>query len=133
MTKYLDFTYNLDDSNLVNNYDELSLWAAPFGLTLLNTFQYKLNSNVLDIGPGSGFPFLEIAQRLGPSSRVYGVDPWKAAIKRIKEKIEYLELNNAFIIEGIAEGNLTACIDSGIVRAIWKRNIYNFYIFYGRG
>jgi arsenite methyltransferase len=43
-------------------YDELPLWSAPFGLTLLDTIRMKKGIRVLDIGSGAGFPMLEIAE-----------------------------------------------------------------------
>jgi len=49
---------------------------------------------VLDIGFGLGFPMIEIALRLGDSSRVYGIDPWEAAIERTKSKIKICNVNN---------------------------------------
>lgn len=57
------------------NYDELPLWSAPFGLAILDTIRLKNGMNILDIGSGSGFPMLEIADRAGASCMVYGVDP----------------------------------------------------------
>ncbi|MFX1251153.1 MAG: class I SAM-dependent methyltransferase [Promethearchaeota archaeon] len=103
MLDYLKSIYNLNDKKLVSLYDELSLWAAPFGLQLLNTIEMKTNIKVLDIGPGPGFPLIELAQRLGKSCQVYGIDPWKMAIQRVKEKIDFHKLTNVEIREGIAE------------------------------
>ncbi|MBU1344941.1 MAG: hypothetical protein KKE44_14360 [Proteobacteria bacterium] len=55
--------------------DDLPLWSAPFGLTLLDTLKFKKNINVLDIGCGEGFPLIEIAARFGETSRFFGLDP----------------------------------------------------------
>jgi ubiquinone/menaquinone biosynthesis C-methylase UbiE len=60
----------------------------------------------LDIGFGLGFPLLEVAQRLGNSSKVYGIDPWKAAIERTQTKIKFLGLTNIELLEGVAENIL---------------------------
>ncbi|NJO87845.1 MAG: methyltransferase domain-containing protein [Chloroflexia bacterium] len=76
---------------------------APFGLSLLNKIKLKRNINVLDIGFGLGFPLVEVAMRLGDSSKVYGIDPWKAAIKRTQEKIQQCGISNIELIEGVAE------------------------------
>ena len=78
-------------------------WSAPFGLKLLDAIKLLPNITALDIGFGLGFPLLEIAQRLGSSSKVYGIDPWKAAVERTQTKINILGLTNIKLIEGIAE------------------------------
>jgi ubiquinone/menaquinone biosynthesis C-methylase UbiE len=84
-------------------YDELPLWSAPFGLTLLDTIRLKKGINILDIGSGGGFPSLEIAERLGRSVVVYGIDPSADSIKMITEKIKIKGISNVFIKKGIAE------------------------------
>jgi ubiquinone/menaquinone biosynthesis C-methylase UbiE len=91
MTEYLNRTYDVNDPKLVSTYDELSLWAAPFGLKLLDTLEMRSNVTVLDVGPGPGFPLIELANRFGPTSRIYGVDPWEGGIKinGVAEKLPY--------------------------------------------
>ncbi|OGU82358.1 MAG: hypothetical protein A2W11_09710, partial [Ignavibacteria bacterium RBG_16_35_7] len=74
-----------------------------FGLKLLDAIKLRSNITALDIGFGLGFPLLEVAQRLGNSSKVYGIDPWKVAIERTKTKINILGLNNVELLEGVAE------------------------------
>jgi len=100
---YLKDKFNLDDSNLVSAIDEVPLWSAPFGLKLLETIKLKKRMNVLDIGFGLGFPMIEIAMRLGDSSKVYGIDPWEAAIERAKFKIDICNVSNIEISKGVAE------------------------------
>lgn len=58
---------------------------------------------VLDIGSGSGFPMLELADRLDPGSRVTGIDPAPEAYRMISDKIKARRLSNAEIITGRAE------------------------------
>jgi ubiquinone/menaquinone biosynthesis C-methylase UbiE len=84
-------------------YDELPIWSAPFGLTLLDTIRVKKGINILDIGSGAGFPMLEIAERFGKSVSVYGLDPSPDSFSMISEKIRIKELSNANIIIGVAE------------------------------
>ena len=84
-------------------YDELPLWSAPFGLTLLDTIRLKKGINILDIGSGGGFPLLEIAERAGKTAVVYGIDPSTDSIKMISEKIKRKSISNAFITRGVAE------------------------------
>ncbi len=89
---------------IVSVIDDLPLWSAPFGLKLLDTIKYEENINVLDIGSGTGFPLIEVAGRLGSTCQIFGVDPWKEGVERIKEKIDKWELENIKIIfEGNAE------------------------------
>jgi arsenite methyltransferase len=101
MKSYLNTSF--DDTKMTGYLDELPLWSAPFGLELLDRIEYKKNMTVLDIGFGLGFPLTELALRLGDSSVVYGIDPWKEAIERVRRKIEVYGINNIRIIEGVAE------------------------------
>ena len=103
MQNYLNDNYNLEDPELIGVLDELPIWSAPFGLKLLDTIHYKKNMQVLDIGFGTGFPLIEIALRLGSTCKIYGIDPWKAAINRTMQKIKQYRLHNIEILEGEAE------------------------------
>lgn len=101
MKKYLSDDFNLGD--YVEVADECSVWSAPFGLKLLEYIDYRKGLTALDIGFGTGFPLTEIALRLGESSTIYGIDPWKEAIEKALKKIEYYRLGNVRLIEGFAE------------------------------
>ena len=101
MKKYL--SNDFDFVKLIEVFDESPIWSAPFGLKLLDYVNYKLNISAIDIGFGTGFPLTEIALRLGDSSVVYGIDPWKEAIERVNKKVDYYGLTNVRIIEGVAE------------------------------
>lgn len=103
MTEYPNSNFDINSDKSVELFDELPLWSAPFGLRLLDKIKLRKNITALDIGPGTGFPLTEIAMRLGNSCRVIGIDPWKAAIKRINKKIRFYGINNIEIIEGFAE------------------------------
>lgn len=101
MKSYLNNNFSLNE--LIDVFDELPLWSAPFGLKLLENINYKLNMTALDIGFGAGFPLTEIAMRLGKSSVVYGIDPWKETFQRVNQKIYYYGISNTKLIEGVAE------------------------------
>lgn len=101
MKKYLNSS--IDYSKLLDVFDELPLWSAPFGLKLLDYIDYKSAISALDIGFGAGFPLTEIAMRLGETSTVYGIDPWKEAIERAYKKLDSYGISNVKIIEGVAE------------------------------
>ncbi len=103
MTQYLKNELNFDDSELLSVLDDMSFWSAPFGIKLLDLIQYRKNIRALDIGFGSGFPLIELAMRLGSSCKVFGIDPWKAAIERANFKLRYIGLQNVELAEGAAE------------------------------
>lgn len=92
--KYLNCKYDFGDSDLVSIYDDLPLWSASFGLKLLERVRIGTNLNVLDIGCGTGFPLLELAERLGETCKVFGVDPWEEAVRRIELKIKKRDIKN---------------------------------------
>jgi arsenite methyltransferase len=84
---FLEFKADLSAPNIVATYDELPLWSAMFGLLLLEHAPLKNVSLALDVGCGTGFPLIELAERLGPDAHVHGIDPWSAALTRAKDKI----------------------------------------------
>ncbi|MDQ3141790.1 MAG: class I SAM-dependent methyltransferase [Bacteroidota bacterium] len=102
MADYLSYQF-VDSEEFVYTFDELPLWSAPFGLLLLKHVDLKPNLTVLDIGSGAGFPLLELAGRLGASSKLYGLDPWTNANKRARQKIINYQLSNVEIVENSAE------------------------------
>jgi ubiquinone/menaquinone biosynthesis C-methylase UbiE len=85
------------------SYDDLPLWSAPFGLTLLETVRMKSHMNVLDIGSGGGFPMLELAERMGKTCMIYGLDPSAEAIEMITAKKRHKDIVFAKIVKGVAE------------------------------
>lgn len=93
----------MSQNSLTVSYDDLPLWSAPFGLTLLDTILMKTHINVLDIGSGSGFPMLELAERLGKTCMVYGLDPSEEAVNMISSKKTARGIEFAKIVRGIAE------------------------------
>jgi arsenite methyltransferase len=92
-----------NDELQMTNYDDLPLWSAPFGLTLLDTIRMKTHINILDIGSGSGFPMLELAGRMGKTCMVYGLDPSNEAIGMITAKKAVKGIDFAKIVRGVAE------------------------------
>ena len=103
MKEYLCQTVDIDDVELVSVIDDLPLWSAPFGLKLLDTIELRKNMNVLDVGCGLGFPLIEIAQRLGDSCKIYGIDPWERALERVRFKTRIYRIRNVNAIRGYAE------------------------------
>lgn len=103
MHRWLKSKYDLDNPELVSVIDDLPLWSAPFGLKLLDMVRLRQNINVLDVGSGSGFPIIDLSQRLGKTCKVYGIDSWPAAVERMNLKIKTWDIKNLEIIEGHAE------------------------------
>ncbi|MEX0643555.1 MAG: methyltransferase domain-containing protein, partial [Pirellulales bacterium] len=75
-------------------YDELPLWSAPFGLMLLEQVALRPGMTILDVGAGTGFMTIELAQRCGPDAKVIAVDPWTAAVERLTRKVAHLGTQN---------------------------------------
>jgi len=103
MTTYLNANFDLNATELVDVFDELPFWAAPFGIKLLDRVNYHKKITALDIGFGAGFPLTELAMRLGSSSKVYGIDPWKSASDRTRKKLALYGIQNVELIDGVAE------------------------------
>jgi ubiquinone/menaquinone biosynthesis C-methylase UbiE len=94
---------DLNRPEIVSVFDELPLWSAPFGLTLLEKVRLRPGIRALDIGCGAGFPLIELAQRLGQTSYVYGLDPWARALERVTMKTKVMRVSNVKVINGVAE------------------------------
>lgn len=95
--------FRAGDAEALTALDDLTIWAAPFGLALLQTAKLLPGMKVLDIGCGMGFPLLELAARLGPRGEVTGLDPWKPALARAEVKAKLRGISNIRLVEGEAE------------------------------
>jgi len=100
--EYLHKTFDWREPAIAELYDELPLWSSYFGKILLDKIPLRHNMTVLDAGFGTGFPLIEIAQRLRSSSLVYGIDQWDAAFNRAQRKIETFRINNINLFKGSA-------------------------------
>ena len=120
MKKYLETYFDLDKA--AEMLDEAPIWSVPFGLKLLEAVIYKPNLSVLDIGFGTGYPLTELAMRLGSGALVYGIDLWKAAMQKVRKKIEYYGITNVRIIEGSVE---SIPLEDGLIDMITSNNGIN--------
>ncbi len=99
---FLTFDPDFTSPQVLSAYDELPLWSAMFGLLLLEEVPLAKMTNVLDVGCGTGFPLIELAERLGARAQVHGVDPWAGGLKRAAEKIASRGTPNITLHEGNA-------------------------------
>jgi arsenite methyltransferase len=96
---FLSFQADFSSPRLIAAYDELPLWSAMFGLLLLDEVPLTSVRKALDVGCGTGFPLIELAERLGPAVEVHGVDIWTAGLQRCREKVEARATPNVHIHE----------------------------------
>lgn len=100
--QFLDFKTDFNAPGTVRAYDELPLWSAMFGLLMLGEVPMRGVRTVLDVGCGTGFPLIELAERLGPEAHVHGLDAWSPALARAAEKIADRGTPNVTLHEGSA-------------------------------
>ncbi len=101
MTEYLDLPrWDPARPDVVAAFDELPLWSAMAGLFLLEHLPLVRGARVLDVGCGTGFPLLELAQRLGRPATVHGLDRWKPALERALFKAGVTGVANATFTRG---------------------------------
>ncbi len=103
MRHYLDQRFDLNNPCVASALDEVPLWSAPFGMMLMERVRMKPKMTVLDVGCGTGFPILELAQRLGDSCRLFGIDRWQRGVERLAAKAGVYGLENVAPIMGRAE------------------------------
>src|SRR6266849_598886 len=102
MPNFLHFTYDPNDPDIASAFDQVSLWAARFGLFLFSHLELRPNLNILDLACGTGFPLFELAQMHGASCQVTGVDVWKQALERARLKGNTYQCSNVRILEADA-------------------------------
>lgn len=95
----MNYLEPVDISGFGDLYDELPLWSAPFGRMLLERVPLRAGQTILDVGAGTGFLTLELAQRCGPTTTVHAVDPWASAMQRLRKKLAHLGLENVRLLE----------------------------------
>jgi ubiquinone/menaquinone biosynthesis C-methylase UbiE len=103
MTQYLNKTFNWQSEEIVAVYDDMPTWSAMPGNALLEAIEYAPNKTVVDIGFGTGYPLLQLAERFGSTCKLYGIDIWEEAIKHAKLKAKRRNINNITFIEANAK------------------------------
>lgn len=100
---FLLFDADFSSPQVIRAYDELPLWSAMFGLLLLGEVPLTGVVRALDVGCGTGFPLIELAERLGDRAHVDGVDVWTAGLTRAAEKIASRATRNVTVHESSAD------------------------------
>ena len=79
-------------------YDNCPFWSSHFAYTLFDEIDWIDGAAVLDIGTGTGFPAIEIAERMGKKATVHAIDLWDAALKRGADKATQLDVGNVVFL-----------------------------------
>ncbi len=123
LTDYLE-SIDFDQPGFCDFYDELPLWSAPFAALLLERVPLQAGQTILDVGCGTGFLSIELAQRCGAQSKVIAVDPWAAAVDRLRQKTAFYGLSNIQIIE--ADAAQSGLPDTSVDVIVSNLGINNF-------
>jgi ubiquinone/menaquinone biosynthesis C-methylase UbiE len=102
MTDYLDFKADLANPEVAEAYDDFTYWSSMFGQLLLRHLRLAPRLTVLDVGCGTGFPLLELADRLGPTCTIHGIDSWTHAVARARLKVRVRGNTNVHVADGDA-------------------------------
>lgn len=115
--------FDFDDAHDVGLWDELPLWSALAGQLLLEHVPLTAR-RALDLGSGTGFPLLELAERLGPGAHVVGVDPWRTAMQRAGQKRAAWVVPNTSLL--LADGARLPLRDGTIELVVSNLGLNNF-------
>ena len=105
-------------------FDELPLWSAPFARMLLDCVPLRPRGTLLDVGAGTGFLTLELAERCGPATKIIAVDPWPQAMERLRRKVAYKHLSNVTILE--RDARATGLPEASVDLVVSNLGINNF-------
>ena len=95
--------YDAQHPDLAAVLDDLPLWSAAFGLRLLECATLRHGIVAVDIGSGTGFPAVELAERLGRSGQVHVIEPWPEGLTRIRQKVDVRGVANVVLHDAVAE------------------------------
>jgi arsenite methyltransferase len=110
------------DGGVAENYDELPLWSAPFGQSILARVPLRRGQTIVDIGAGTGFLTIELAQR--SAARVIAVDPWADAMAVLQRKLDYLGLTDVELV--VSDASKLDLPDGSVDVVVSNLGINNF-------
>lgn len=100
MTDYLQHKNDFNTPEEASAFDQTSFWSARFGALLFQHLELRRNSNILDLGSGTGFPLFELADVYGRSCQVTGIDVWQYGLARARSKLQTYGPPNVRLVEG---------------------------------
>ncbi|MEM7204812.1 MAG: class I SAM-dependent methyltransferase [Planctomycetota bacterium] len=111
-----DAPMDLEHPEVAELIDELPFWSSTFVAGLLDRVPMTPGLTWLDVGAGTGFLTVELAQRCGDGTRVIAVDPWEAAAARLRRRVAWLGLENVEIVSRAVEhaGLLDGSVDVAV-------------------
>jgi len=112
---------NLDNGKLAATYDELSDSQFEGGKRLLEHLEVSHNNTVLDLGCGTGRLAFHVAETVGASGHVLGIDPLPERIAVARRKNLYP--NVAFRV-GVAEDLST--IEAASVDVVYLSAVFHW-------
>jgi ubiquinone/menaquinone biosynthesis C-methylase UbiE len=98
----LNRIFDWQSEPIVSTFDDFSVWSSLPGNLLLEHIPMALNQTIVDIGYGTGFPLVELAERFGDTCTLIGVDIWEEAIKLTARKLEARQISNVTLLSGSA-------------------------------
>jgi len=114
--------YDLNSPDVVSALDDSWVWSFPFGAKILEKVVYRPDMIVLDIGCGSGFPTIDLSQRLGSDCYTVGVDVWQPALARALYKTHTWQLENIEFVHADAH---QLCFDDDFFDLVISNNGIN--------
>lgn len=121
--KYL-LDLSLPAESIVEMFDELPLWSAPFAAMILERLIPRRHHRYLDLGCGTGFLSIELAERSGETSKVFAVDVWQEALDRLHRKLELRCIRNIEVIQ--CDASALPLPDASIETIVCNLGINNF-------
>lgn len=91
---------------------------------LLEQVKLRAGMTILDVGAGTGFLSIELAQRCGSGAVVIAVDPWDAAMTRLARKLVHRGIDNVrTVVQDVSAIDLP---DSSVDLIVSNLGINNF-------
>src|SRR5450631_133206 len=108
-------SYEHDSSMLAKDYDRLSDTQFRSGRALVARMELQAGARVLDVGCGTGRLAAWIAEHVGPSGQVIGIDPLAERIALARERVPggRFEIGYAEDLRAFADGSFDGlCMSS---------------------